>query len=380
MGYISKQGLENLPKYKSSETVDNSILYKNIVSPVCDILVQYLPLWLAPNLITTIGGVCNVTGFLLAVFFVGIGTSDSPLIRYIALINGCLIFSNMMLDNMDGKQARRTKSSSPLGELVDHGCDSLCVALATVMTGLIVGADGEAILAFFALCGITFYLAHWEEYFTHHLILGAFTGPVETEVLIAIIHWITFFVGRPFWTSTAFILQGHDITYLNLLMVAFFAGSMWTTVSSVFYGLGKAKKRGVSMPFALSQLMPITITYIAGTVWVVANYKFFTEHPLLFVSTFGLVFSFLVIRCIVERICNESFRLFYKVMIPLLIAAANASMNFFNIAPPVQEEHMLYFAAICALGGWFHLAHSVMSAMCETLGIRPFSIPYTLPR
>jgi hypothetical protein len=27
----------------------------------------------------------------------------------------------MMLDNMDGKQARRTKTSSPLGELVDHG-------------------------------------------------------------------------------------------------------------------------------------------------------------------------------------------------------------------------------------------------------------------
>jgi len=30
----------------------------------------------------------------------------------------------MNLDAMDGKQARRTKSSSPLGQLFDHGCDS----------------------------------------------------------------------------------------------------------------------------------------------------------------------------------------------------------------------------------------------------------------
>ena len=28
-------------------------------------------------------------------------------------------------DNVDGKQARRTGSSSPLGELFDHGCDAL---------------------------------------------------------------------------------------------------------------------------------------------------------------------------------------------------------------------------------------------------------------
>ena len=32
------------------------------------------------------------------------------------------------LDAIDGKQARRTKSSSPLGQLFDHGCDSFSTA------------------------------------------------------------------------------------------------------------------------------------------------------------------------------------------------------------------------------------------------------------
>ena len=34
------------------------------------------------------------------------------------------LFAYNTLDSIDGKQARRTKSSSPLGQLFDHGCDS----------------------------------------------------------------------------------------------------------------------------------------------------------------------------------------------------------------------------------------------------------------
>lgn len=35
------------------------------------------------------------------------------------------LFVYQSLDSIDGKQARRTNSSSPLGELFDHGCDSI---------------------------------------------------------------------------------------------------------------------------------------------------------------------------------------------------------------------------------------------------------------
>lgn len=38
-----------------------------------------------------------------------------------------------ILDEMDGKQARRTGNSSPLGLLFDHGCDAFASALLTVM-------------------------------------------------------------------------------------------------------------------------------------------------------------------------------------------------------------------------------------------------------
>jgi phosphatidylglycerophosphate synthase len=39
------------------------------------------------------------------------------------------LFFYQSLDAIDGKQARRTNSQSPLGELFDHGCDSVSAGI-----------------------------------------------------------------------------------------------------------------------------------------------------------------------------------------------------------------------------------------------------------
>jgi len=53
------------------------------------------------------------------------------------------IFFYQTLDAVDGKQARRTGSSSPLGQLFDHGCDAITTMLISLllMQGLMVGAE-----------------------------------------------------------------------------------------------------------------------------------------------------------------------------------------------------------------------------------------------
>ncbi len=43
------------------------------------------------------------------------------------------LFVYQGLDAIDGKQARRTGSASPLGELFDHGCDSCSQGSHSVM-------------------------------------------------------------------------------------------------------------------------------------------------------------------------------------------------------------------------------------------------------
>lgn len=54
---------------------------------------------------------------------------QAPTWAYLACALGLFIYQS--LDAIDGKQARRTNSSTPLGELFDHGCDSLSTGLLT---------------------------------------------------------------------------------------------------------------------------------------------------------------------------------------------------------------------------------------------------------
>lgn len=44
--------------------------------------------------------------------------------RWVLIITGINVFVAYTLDGIDGKHARRTGSSSPVGELFDHGLDS----------------------------------------------------------------------------------------------------------------------------------------------------------------------------------------------------------------------------------------------------------------
>ena len=84
----------------------------------------------------------------------------------------CALFTN--LDGTDGKQARRTGSSTPVGELFDHGLDSMVAG--SVMTLGVFSINGRgaedycmtAAMLFLveALVFGGFYLAHWETYLT----------------------------------------------------------------------------------------------------------------------------------------------------------------------------------------------------------------------
>lgn len=77
---------------------------------------------------------------------------------------------------MDGKQARRTNSSTPLGELFDHGLDSwACVYfVVTVYSIFGRGSSGVSVFVLYLLLWVvlfSFILSHWEKYNTGVLFL-----------------------------------------------------------------------------------------------------------------------------------------------------------------------------------------------------------------
>lgn len=70
---------------------------------------------------------------------------------------------------MDGKQARRTGTSGPLGELFDHGLDSYSAALIPIYIFSLFGTiDLPPIRMFFVIWNVflNFYFTHVEKYNT----------------------------------------------------------------------------------------------------------------------------------------------------------------------------------------------------------------------
>lgn len=128
--YITKQGQENIKnfKYKGGSI---AISYINLWSPLAEFIVQYIPKTIAPNTITVFGTIIHIIGNL-SLILQGKGAELSPLSL---LFFAVCVFSYYTLDNIDGKQARRTHNSSPLGMCMDHGCDVLGVSFIALGVG-----------------------------------------------------------------------------------------------------------------------------------------------------------------------------------------------------------------------------------------------------
>jgi ethanolaminephosphotransferase len=116
--YIPASKLKNLAKYKYSG-VDLSLCCKYILQPYWNWLVQQFPMSMAPNLITLIGFLCICANLATLLWLSPDLTTPLPNWAFFSFALGLWIYQS--LDAIDGKQARRTGTSSPLGQLFDHG-------------------------------------------------------------------------------------------------------------------------------------------------------------------------------------------------------------------------------------------------------------------
>ncbi|KAN0018171.1 hypothetical protein ACTFIV_002801 [Dictyostelium citrinum] len=390
MVYITSKGKINLPNYKGGTTIDKSIMYQYVISPSCNIIVEYFPKNLAPNLITAIGLFCNFLGLFSVFYFIGFNENvggnkptleDDSSVRWVYLFAGMMIFIYMMMDNIDGKQARRTKTSSPLGELFDHGCDSLCTGLLPLIVGISMGIRSWEILIAFMAATIPFYLAHWEEYFTHHLVLGALNGPTEAECMAILFCFLTGIFGQWIWfIKIDFSILTFDyIQYTGQLNeIIFFAMAIISFVTA-FQNILTSTKKAIDMKISLftaySQPLPFIIFFCSEFIWLKLSPSLFLKYPIIHILSLTFIFSYVVCRCIVQRICQEDFRLFYKPLIFLIGCVLNtAAKVYLNIEILDEQVSVLLLFAI-SLGFMFHFTYSIIQEMCLVLKINAFTIP-----
>ncbi|CEF67646.1 CDP-alcohol phosphatidyltransferase family and Na+/H+ exchanger family and Cation/H+ exchanger domain-containing protein [Strongyloides ratti] len=209
--------------------------------------------------------------------------------RYTYLIAAIGLFLYQTLDALDGKQARRTQSSSPLGELFDHGCDSMTQVFVTlnICYALQLGEYFSLVFITNLISVVLFYCAQWQTYCTGVMKFGKF-DVTEAQWTVISILLLTAFFGPQIWTYHIFglPLKFYCICSSSFLAIIQFLGYMKGVFTE---GVGKngSTVAGTSVLFPVCPLLaacvPFWMVYFKSTTGV------FEDNITLFVLCFGAV-------------------------------------------------------------------------------------------
>ncbi|XP_030872484.1 cholinephosphotransferase 1 isoform X1 [Gorilla gorilla gorilla] len=318
-------------------------------------LLQWIPLWMAPNSITLLGLAVNVVTTLVLISYCPTATEEAPYWTYLLCALGLFIYQS--LDAIDGKQARRTNSCSPLGELFDHGCDSLSTVF------MAVGASIAARLGthpdWFFFCSFigmfVFYCAHWQTYVSGVLRFGK-VDVTEIQIALVIVFVLSAFGGATMWDYTIPILE----IKLKILPVLGFLGGVIFSCSNYFHVIlhGGVGKNGstIAGTSVLSPGLHIgLIIILAIMIYKKSATDVFEKHPCLYTLMFGCVFAKVSQKLVIAHMTKSELYLQDTVFLgPGLLFLDQYFNNFIDeyvvlwMAMVISSFDMvIYFSALC---------------------------------
>jgi len=386
MGYISSQGLANLGNYAYSG-VDHSLLVKFVLKHYWNYLVEFLPVWLAPNVITLIGLIHIWISFATILYYCDSLSCSSALPSWVYLFISYNIFAYQTADNLDGKQARRTKSSSPLGEVFDHAGDCITIPMFGIIISTALELTALESFALLICVAIMFYLCHFEAYFTGTIILGPIVNPTEAQLGLIGILLVTYSKGSLFWKETQInvnqvpffsqFANKNGMISLNTFIIV--TGCVFVAIA-IYKHIQTVRKflitRGLKQRNSLLFLSPMAFAIVVSSLWVLVSNpdsNVLMEHPRLFLFANGFLYAFITIRQIVHKVCGEQFKLYYNIQTSLFFCFLISLMG--RIFSPILTDSFLLqiytFIVSCNLG---LLVVSLIQEFCVHLNIRPFSI------
>ena len=113
--------------------------------------------------------------------------TEGPIDGWFCVLVGIAFFFYNVMDNCDGKQARRTGTGSPMGMLFDHGLD-VTIAVVGNLSFFRIFQTGPGLpsLILTMMSTIMAYFLFLEEYYMGKLNLGSFSGPDDLGLVLSI--------------------------------------------------------------------------------------------------------------------------------------------------------------------------------------------------
>ncbi|RCN33460.1 CDP-alcohol phosphatidyltransferase [Ancylostoma caninum] len=206
---------------------------------------------------------------------------------------------------IDGKQARRTGAASPLGELFDHGCDSISQVFVTlnVAYALRLG-DVRCGTFFIVIVAISlFYCAHWSTYCTGQLSFSRF-DVTEAQVTIILLLLITAVCGPNIWTIGILGYQlRHLLLFFTLIGSLYQCSSYLDVIFTGGVGRNGSTVAGTSVLFPVCPLLACIVPF--AMIYSKSRSAVFDENITLFVMCFGAVAAKATNRLIVGHMSRS---------------------------------------------------------------------------
>ncbi|XP_045768580.1 ethanolaminephosphotransferase 1 [Maniola jurtina] len=377
--FLSKDKLEGFEKYKYN-SIDTSILSNYVMHPFWNWCVQFCPVWVAPNLLTFTGFLLTVLNFLLFSYYdygfhalTKENVTNDHIPSWVWAVTAVNLFVAYTLDGIDGKQARRTGTSGPLGELFDHGLDSYSTVLIPTCLFSIFGRDELSPLRFYFVLWnifINFYLTHWEKYNTGVMFLP--WGYDFTMFGSCILLLVTSLIGPHAWHAA---LPG-GLTPGVLFEFVLYFSAMITSQTVILWNIYKSyrDRTGKMRPFleAVRPLIPLLIFFVLSTAWALYSPSdVLSRAPRLFYVLTGTIFSNINCRLIVSQMSDTRCEVFNGLLVPYALVLG---VVLWVRVSPMSE--LLLLIALTALASAAHLYYGtkVVQEMCEHFKISCFHI------
>ncbi|XP_034476563.1 cholinephosphotransferase 1 isoform X4 [Drosophila innubila] len=367
---LSPQQLRKLSEHKYS--CFSASLLDPLLQPWWNWLVAQTPLWLAPNLITIVGLILNIVTTLILICYSPNGVEAPP--RWTCALCALGLFVYQSLDSIDGKQARRTNTSSPLGELFDHGCDSISTIFVALSACISCQLGHYPNWLFFqCFCAIAlFYCAHWQTYVSGTMRFGRI-DVTEAQFSIIAIHLVSAALGPEIWltkipivgvswnyTILVFITFGYTLNIINFLKMFIEGGS----------GKNGSSVAGTSV---LSPSIPLTLVVLPALIIAQKSPEnIFTEHASVYILAFGMVAAKITNKLVIAHMTKAEMEyLDWSLLGPTLLFLN----QYFNCILP--EIWLLWFALAWGTQDLLRYCSQVCLEICQHLRIDLFRIPYS---
>ncbi|SBT37671.1 choline/ethanolaminephosphotransferase, putative (CEPT) [Plasmodium ovale wallikeri] len=337
--------------YKSG---GNSLL-DNIFDAYWNLCVKLVPKSITANFLTLLGFLCSTVAFFLMYIFDVSNKKYDCVFIYI----GVFLFLYATFDALDGKHARRTNTSSPLGQLFDHGCDAITTTLFIFIIGRV--ADMQKGLLFFVLMSIV------------HLQMYMFS--VITCCIIRGIKGMGFFqktTVKDLLPATMHALFGKavlNVAIVNILIILVFFFLMLSVARSSYLGVQTAKKKKKEATLQLS------VVYL----FLFVQYYFYqstltAKNELLCYTIIALYSAFYTLHMNLSTILKIKMDyfpipvIFYYIVITFLFIKRKTNHHFFKL-PVFNENYILYYLLAFGIIYLFDYSHTVITNICKELNI-----------